>query len=276
MPELPEVETVRRVLLATIPRSPIQDIRILTSKIIQNVTPDEFRMRLMGEVLEDIHRRGKYLILLFTHEVLISHLRMEGRYQFEEHLEPTKHDHLLFMWHEGVLAYHDTRKFGTMHLFRREDNIWMMNPLQKLGPEPMDEIMSVSYLKKCFQKRKRAIKSTLLDQTIMSGLGNIYVDEVLFRARIHPMKPASSLNDHEIAQIISHSSSVLQEAIACGGTTIRTFAIGTIHGRFQHELQIHGKSECPICHTPIQKIVVGGRGTYHCKNCQCIDKSPSL
>ncbi|MFA6889762.1 MAG: DNA-formamidopyrimidine glycosylase [Bacilli bacterium] len=276
MPELPEVETVRQMLLASLPRTPITNIQIYYSKIIQNVSEIQFRSRLIGQSLIDIDRRGKYLIFIFNDVILISHLRMEGKYRFEEHLEATRHDHIVFSWEQGMLAYNDTRKFGTMHLFSREENVWIQPPLSRVGPEPFDDGMSVAYLKSRFEGRLRPIKSSLLDQTIISGLGNIYVDEVLFRVRIHPEKPTSLVSEKEIATIIEVSRAVLGEAIACGGTTIRTFSSGSIHGRFQQKLLIHGKKVCPICGVPIQKIVVGGRGTYCCKNCQYIDKIPSL
>ena len=276
MPELPEVETVRRVLLEIIPPEPIQDIIVNYPKIIQNVSVKEFTLRLKGEQLRNIDRKGKYLILHFRQEILISHLRMEGKYRFEKVLVPGKHDHILFQWPSGCLCYSDTRKFGTMHLFHREEDIFNLTPLNKIGPEPFDEGMTPTYLKQQFAAKKQAIKSTLLDQHIISGLGNIYVDEVLFRARIHPQRPTNTISDDELNLIIIEARAVLKEAIDCGGTSIRTFSIGAMHGRFQHQLLIHGKQLCPHCQAPIEKIKVGGRGTYHCKHCQRLDKSRTL
>jgi len=169
------------------------------------------------------------------------------------------------------LHYHDTRKFGTMYLFPTRDMtlITQLEPLSQVGLEPMDANMNVAYLKARFQKSTKAIKTTLLDQKIMAGLGNIYVDEVLFLSKIHPETPTKTLSDEQIALIITNAQTVLTKAIALGGTTIRSFTSAhDVSGRFQNELLVHTKTECPVCQAKIKKIKVGGRGTYVCENCQ--------
>jgi formamidopyrimidine-DNA glycosylase len=269
MPELPEVETVRRTLEKLIVGQKIMDVRMRYPKIVQTDV-ETFQKTLKGQVIHTIERQGKHLILLLDHDALIIHLRMEGRFFYHPSHHPlTKHDHLVFELSSGYnLIYHDTRKFGTMHLYDLKD-YKNQPPLVHVGPEPKD--IEVSQFISHVQKRKTEIKAILLDQHAISGLGNIYVDETLFRARIHPTRLGSSLSDQEIKTIVFQAQDVLEEATLQGGTTIRTFEpMDGVHGRFQQELAVHthvGKP-CPICHTPIIKIKVKGRGTYVCPTCQ--------
>lgn len=269
MPELPEIETVKNNLLAVALNQTIQDIIIRYDKIIKNKTPEEFKSLLIGQTIIDIKRLGKYLIFVLNDFYLISHLRMEGKYILETDLEFTKHDHIIFCFKNSNLRYNDTRKFGTMHVYPKNVDIYNEIPLSNVGYEPFDERVTVEYLSNKFKKLNRPIKSTLLDQKIISGLGNIYVDEVLFMCKLHPEKITSTITEEDINNIIKNSVIVLNKAIALGGTTIRTFTSGNhITGRFQNELLIHTKKTCPTCKTEVKKIFVGGRGTYHCRVCQ--------
>ena len=271
MPELPEVETVKRILQKNILNKTILDIEVRYDKIIQNQTKDDFINKLKNQTFIDLQRRGKYLICVLNDYYLIVHLRMEGKF-FYMHNEPYSiHDHIIFKFNDSELRYNDTRKFGTMHLINKDIDIYNTYPLNKLGKEPYDEGFDYLYLKPLFNKSNKPIKTTLLDQTIIAGLGNIYVDEVLFMSNIHPLEKTKNLNDENIKSIVSNSIIVLNKAINLGGTTIKSFQSShDITGRFQNELLVHTKYKCPTCNTKILKIKVGGRGTYYCENCQKI------
>lgn len=200
MPEMPEVETVRRTLQQLVVGKTIQEVEIRWPNIIkQPEQAEQFADALIGETIHDIGRRGKFLIFTLDHYSLVSHLRMEGKYRLHgcgEEEEP--HTHVLFKFTDGSeLHYRDVRKFGTMHLFQRGQEYNSL-PLSQLGPEPFSEDFSVEYVKSKLKKTERTIKAVLLDQKVFVGLGNIYVDEALFRARIHPERKANSLNEEEI------------------------------------------------------------------------------
>jgi formamidopyrimidine-DNA glycosylase len=272
MPELPEVETVRKTLKNLILGRTIESIDVHYSKIIKDVSVAEFKKKLVGKTLNDIDRYGKYLIFIFEDISLISHLRMEGKYFIKEKSDSLeKHEHIVFNFTDGTsLRYHDVRKFGTMDL-RSLDQIHTTHPISKLGYEPYDKLMTVQHLKGKLKNKNRAIKTCLLDQTIITGLGNIYVDEVLFLSNLHPETLASSLNDKDVKNIIKSSTSVLHKAIELGGTTIRSYTSSLgVTGRFQNELNVHMKKgePCPKCSTVIEKKKVNGRGSYYCPKCQ--------
>ena len=269
MPELPEVETVRNTLKLSILNKKILDIDIYYNKIIKNVASDEFKKCLINQTFRDIQRKGKYLICILDDYYLIVHLRMEGKFFLMHDEKLSKHDHIVFKFNDSNLRYNDTRKFGTMYVFNKDINIYDTYPLNSLGLEPFDLSFNYNYLKEKLYNKKEPIKSALLDQHVVAGLGNIYVDEVLFMSKINPLKKANKLNDTEINEIIKNSKIVLEKAIKLGGTTIRSFQSShDITGRFQNELLVHTKDECIYCHNKILKIKVGGRGTYYCPNCQ--------
>lgn len=269
MPELPEVETVRSILEKNILNKTILDVEIRYDKILQNSTKEDFSNKLKNQTFIEMKRKGKYLICVLSDYYLIVHLRMEGKF-FLMHDEPlSNHDHIIFKFNDSELRYNDTRKFGTMHLFERTIDINKINPLTKVGLEPFEEGFNINYLKPFFKKSTKPIKTTLLDQSIIAGLGNIYVDEVLFMSGLHPLQKTKDLTDDNIESIINNSKIVLQKAINLGGTTIRSFQSShDITGRFQNHLLVHTKSNCPKCNKNISKIRVGGRGTYYCEQCQ--------
>lgn len=272
MPELPEVETVRKTLYNLILNRTIQSIDVYYTKIIKESSPLEFTNKLVGKTLIDIKRQGKYLIFIFDDIALISHLRMEGKYFIKDQNDDVaKHEHIIFNFTDGSsLRYHDVRKFGTMDL-RELDDIYTTNPIKKLGYEPFDKGMTIAYLKGKLHKKEVAVKTCLLDQTIFTGLGNIYVDEVLFLSKLNPELKASKLLENDYKNIIANSISVLNKAIELGGTTIRSYTSSLgVTGRFQNELNVHTKKgePCPVCSATIEKIRVGGRGTYYCPKCQ--------
>jgi formamidopyrimidine-DNA glycosylase len=272
MPELPEVETIRQTLKLHVVGRTIAKIDLYYDKIIKGISPAEFVRKLIGQTIRDMQRYGKYLFFVFDDETLVSHLRMEGKYFLKPAADQIeKHEHIVFTFTDGTtMRYHDTRKFGTMELMAKGCER-SSKSLCHLGLEPFDEGFTVSYLQGSIKKSIIPVKSLLLDQTVVCGLGNIYVNEVLFLCRLHPETRACDLRETDLAGIIDASRTVLKKAIELGGTTIRTYysSLG-VTGMFQNELHVHDRKgePCPVCQTPIAKIQVGGRGTYFCPNCQ--------
>src|SRR5690625_1102586 len=225
MPELPEVETIRKTLSHLVLDKQIEDVSIYWSNIIQYPEDDEeFRIKVRDERITNIARRGKFLLFYLEEYVLVSHLRMEGKYKIVSKDEPlTKHTHVVFHFTDGTdLRYEDVRKFGTMHVFPIGEE-FKKKPLNQLGPDPFETTYTPEYVKERLSKTSRTIKATLLDQTIIAGLGNIYVDEVLFLANIHPERRSHTLTEPEIETIYIKAKEVLQHAIDLGGTTIRSY-----------------------------------------------------
>lgn len=273
MPELPEVETIRKTLENLVPGKKIQDVSIYWPKIIKHPDDvDHFKHLLIGEKIEKMDRRGKFLLFYFEHYVLVSHLRMEGKYRVTQSEDPiTKHTHVIFHFTDGTdLRYNDVRKFGTMHVFPIGKE-FTVKPLNQLGPDPFEKTYTVEYLREKCQKTTRNIKTTLLDQTIIAGLGNIYVDEVLFFSRIHPEKKANELTDQQVKTIWKYARKVLDRAVKQGGTTIRSYVDGAGEmGMFQQELFVYAQEQkpCKHCGEEIIKLKVAGRGTHICPTCQ--------
>ncbi len=271
MPELPEVETVRKQLKSLIIGKKIKSIKVMYPKIVK-MDILEFESKLIHQQFQDIRRYGKYLIFDLDDYSLISHLRMEGKYYLRNHVnEFTKHDHIAFKLEDDLyLTYHDVRKFGTMELIKKNE-VFFTESVSKLGPEINDINLNIKEIFNKISKSERPIKSLLLDQTIVAGLGNIYVDETLFLARIHPETKGFKLKLSQVETMILSARKVIEKAIELGGTTIRTYhSTMGIDGLFQNELNVHTKKDeqCPICNQKIIKIRVGGRGTYLCPSCQ--------
>lgn len=271
MPELPEVETVKETLKKSVLHKKIVDIHIYYERIIASSLPF-FMNNCIGKEIIDIKRRGKWLLFDLDNFYLLSHLRMEGKYFIRNCGDaPLPHEHVCFVFSDdSTLRYLDTRKFGRMYLIEKE-NVYKQKPLIDIGKEPFDEGLTVSYLKEKLKNKRIAIKTSLLDQSIIAGIGNIYADEILFLSGIHPLRASCEIEDMELTKIIQNTKKVLQNAISLGGTTIRSYTSSEgVHGRFQNELFIHGKDKekCPHCKNTIHKIVVGGRGTYVCFSCQ--------
>ncbi|WP_456273787.1 DNA-formamidopyrimidine glycosylase [Bacillus sp. AK031] len=273
MPELPEVETVRRTLAELVTGKKVKAVSVFWPKMVK--LPDEveeFKLTLQGETIQGVDRRGKFLILNTDHYSLVSHLRMEGRYGVFPEDEPVdKHTHVIFHFEDRTeLRYKDVRKFGTMHLFPKGEESLSL-PLSQLGPEPFSPDFTVSYLAERLGKTDRAVKAALLDQTLLVGLGNIYVDEALFRSGIHPARKAKSIKKSEMKKLHKEIIDTLSEAVEQGGSTIRSYvnSQGQI-GMFQQKLFVYGRKneECRNCGKPIEKNVTAGRGTHFCPNCQ--------
>ncbi|MDD3126436.1 MAG: DNA-formamidopyrimidine glycosylase [Candidatus Izemoplasmatales bacterium] len=272
MPELPEVETIRATLQLAIVGKTIAHIDIYYDKIIHGISPTDFQKHLVNQKIHDMDRYGKYLFFILDDYTIISHLRMEGKYYLKPETAPVeKHEHIVFVFTDHTsMRYHDTRKFGTMELVTI-GNEKQSKSLASLGLEPFNENFTVAYLQDKIKKSIRPVKSFLLDQTIVCGLGNIYVNEILWRCKLNPETKVRHLSISDLSCLIDSCRVVLKQAIEAGGTTIRTYysSLG-VAGRFQNELKVHEKKgqPCPICHTPIEKIKVGGRGTFYCPSCQ--------
>ena len=305
MPELPEVETVRRTLERQILNKTITDVKVYYERMLENCTKEDFISTLKGKTIKKIDRYGKYLIFIFDDCSLISHLRMEGKFFIKSLDAPKeKHEHIVFTLDNNIsFRYHDVRKFGKMYLIPKEDTykvkplselgkefydditedylfdtidktqIMKYPALAKLGKEANDETFTEQELLNKLSKKNIFIKTALLDQEIICGLGNIYVDEVCFMSKLNPFTLTKEITIKDAESILESSRIVLAKAIQAGGTTIRSYTSSLgVTGLFQLELLVHSKENepCPVCKTPIVKTKVGGRGTYYCPRCQTL------
>ncbi len=271
MPELPEVETVRKALLLKLKNKKIKSITILHNNVFKDQDLDYVIENIKNQTINDIKRQGKWLLFELDDYYLLSHLRMEGKYLYRD-FNTRYGDHELVIFNinnEFELRYKDVRKFGKMYLVEKDK--LSKSPLSKLGYEPWDKSLTSDYLKSKFKNKNIAIKTLLLDQSIITGIGNIYADEILFLSKINPLTKGKCLDYSNLEDIIKNTRVVLEKAIKEGGTTIRSYTSEEgVTGLFQNNLNVHQREgqECPLCKENIVKIKVGGRGTYYCKNCQ--------
>lgn len=272
MPEKPEVITVTKKLEKRLLGRKITDCRVIYPNIIDYPSVDEFASRIKNQTMNSFSTRGKWIVIELDKDYLLAHLRMEGKFFFREINAPLeKHHHvILTIDNTEELHFQDVRKFGRMKLIPKE-KINEMPPFTELGLEVWDKKLTSTYLKESFKNKKIPIKTALLDQSIITGIGNIYDDEILFLSKVNPLAPANTLNEKELDSIIKNSIITLDKAISEGGTTIRNYTSEEgVTGLFQNHLYVHTKvgEPCPVCGTTIEKIKVGGRGTYYCPKCQ--------
>ncbi|MBN1374754.1 MAG: bifunctional DNA-formamidopyrimidine glycosylase/DNA-(apurinic or apyrimidinic site) lyase [Dehalococcoidia bacterium] len=267
MPELPEVETIKNVLGPHIIGCSFTGVRILDTRPVQIVSLDEFCSRLVGRRITGLNRRGKYLIIKLTEgENLVIHLRMTGSLLLNPDTdEPFKRVEF-FMDDGGHIVYTDVRRFGTLYLVKDTGKI-----IGKLGLEPLDESFTSRCMAQMLKNRQAPVKSVLLDQETIAGIGNMYADEALCHAKIHPLRPAGSLTPAEIKTLHKSVRHVLNKGIRNQGASIRNYrhpdgGQGSAHREFAvaHRLG----QPCPVCQTPVARIVIGQRGTYYCPKCQ--------
>ena len=275
MPEFPEVHVVIQKLEMRTLNKTIKSVEVLREQTIEG-NVDNFKKTLEGATISSFEQVGKFIVFhLSNKNVIISHLRMEGKYFFREEEAPLgKHDLVVFHFTDNTkLVYNDTRRFGRMSV-ESESNYRDVVPLCNVGPNPF-EMKDASLLEKAFKNKSIAIKTALLDQSIMSGLGNIYTDEVLFIANTHPETPAKFVSRQKLEEILITSQKVLKDAMLAGGSTIHSFSSDGIAGDFQVKLQVYGKKDgtCPRCGAKLRKIFVNGRGTTYCPKCQ---KNPEI
>lgn len=276
MPELPEVETVRQGLNKLVSGQKIISVALNYNRMIQSDL-SEFLAYLPGKTILTVSRRGKYLLFELGDKTLISHLRMEGKYQLfpSEAVPDNHHFHAFFALSNGqTLVYQDVRKFGTMELVDQGKLLAFFGG-KKIGPEPIASEFTLAPFQEKLVKSTKKIKPYLLDQTLVAGLGNIYVDEVLWLSKIHPSEIARNLSKKQIADLRQAIISVLDEGVKRGGSTIRSYknALG-MAGTMQDSLKVYAKKDqpCHICGRPIEKYKLAGRGTHFCPHCQHLKK----
>lgn len=271
MPELPEVETVKNSILAQVKNKTIKKVEVNHPDVVKNANPQQFIEYLQGEILENMERRGKYMIFRLSHgKSMVMHLRMTGQcVYFPDKLPRVNHCHVVLTLDEGGLYYRDVRRFGGFWI--GEDVTALGSGLEKLGPEPLGDDFNPEYLKSIVKKKHSPIKSILLDQGVVAGIGNIYADEIVFAAGVNPLKPGSELSDEETAAIVAATKEILTFSIANRGTTFSDYRDGYgDKGGFQNYLKIFQRSNkpCVKCGTIIQKTKCAGRTTSYCPNCQ--------
>ena len=272
MPEAPEVQTVLTTLEKQIRNACIEKVEIFHEKLPENLGVHEFEKMLENQKILRFFRLGKYLGFETEEYDWIVHLRMEGKFfVFDSYPDPKdKHIHAIFSLSTGqYLCYHDTRKFGRMYLYPKTEDIASLPCFQNVGIDFSKA--SGTYLFDRTRNSKRDIKSVLLDQSVIAGIGNIYADEILYAARIDPRSIASHLDRDDCETIAAQTKRILNEAIEAKGTTIRSYTSSLgVEGQYQQQLRAHTKEgkECEQCHQPIQKIKLKGRSTYFCPECQ--------
>ena len=272
MPEKPEVITVAKSLELKLPSKTIKDVSIYWDNIIAYPSVHEFRKEIQNQRIHKVSTRGKFIIITLDDYSLLIHLRMEGKFLFRKREDPVlKHEHVEFLLDDGMsFRYHDVRKFGKMYLIPIQDT-YTSKPLSELGFEFMDDNLTKETLYKKIHGKALPIKTVLLDQSIIAGIGNIYDDEILFQCGISPFRKANKITKKECQNIIDATRVILNKAISSGGTTIRSFTSEEgVHGLFQQELLVHGKEKeaCVKCGSTILKVQLNGRGTYYCPKCQ--------
>ncbi len=273
MPELPEVETVKRTLEKKLAGLTFESVKLHMPKIVRLPTPEEFADSLTGKKISRLGRRGKYLLLYLSGGyTLVIHLRMTGRLVYTTPEAPLeKHTHAVFTLSNGdQLRYMDIRQFGRMMLAPTAE-LDEMPGLKTLGVEPLSENFTREFMKKELKRRRTRLKALLLDQSFIAGLGNIYVDEALHRAGLHPERLAAGLSPREITHLYQAIKDVLNEGIENRGTSFRDYVDGDGRpGNYQDKLAVYSKEgkPCLKCGKPINRIRVAGRSSYFCPHCQ--------
>jgi formamidopyrimidine-DNA glycosylase len=264
MPELPEVETIARALKPDLVGKTVLSADLRWTRTLATPSPKQFKDQIAGQKIIDISRRAKYLVIHFKTYNFLIHLRMSGDLVIRPgKIKPEKHDRLLlYLSDQTYLAFNDTRKFGRVWLTDQPENV-----LGKLGPEPLEKKFTAQWLFENLHRRKRSLKPLLLDQTFIAGLGNIYTDECLHVAQLHPLMVSNTITKNQAEFLYKAIRAVLKEGIRRNGASIDWVYRG---GDYQNHFRVYGRdgSPCPVCGTTIQKLTVGQRGTHICPNCQ--------
>jgi formamidopyrimidine-DNA glycosylase len=264
MPELPEVETIARTLLPALVGKTVLSADLRWPRTLSAPSPSSFKKRIKGQRIETISRRAKFLDIQLSELHLLIHLRMSGDLLVVlGGYQPAKHDRLIIELSEDTrLIFSDPRKFG---------RVWLVdNPaklFQDLGPEPLSDAFTPDWLYTALQLRRRQIKPLLLDQAFLAGLGNIYTDEALHMAKLHPLSPSDAVTRKQAKKLWQAIREVLEEGIRRNGASIDWVYRG---GDFQNHFRVYGRTgaPCPVCKTTIERITVGQRGTHFCPHCQ--------
>ena len=275
MPELPEVETVRRVIEPQITGRSIESVTIRRNEIIAHPDAGEFVSLIAGKSIRGMYRRGKFLIIILEgNDTIVIHLRMTGSLIAAPADYPEeKHTHIIFHLGDGMeLRFSDQRRFGRLWLIGKDEHD-SYTGLSKLGLEPSDSRLNAAYLKERLGKRRKSIKECLLDQSVIAGIGNIYSDEILFAARIHPERPANTLTTEKwnrlasviperLAFFVEKNKTTPEEYLAAKGQDYRNTPFLQVYG--------HGGEPCPVCGETLCRTVIGGRSSVYCPACQKI------
>lgn len=275
MPELPEVETVRQILIKSgIINQTIQKVEVFNSKLIKNISEKEFVDLLLEQTIHKLERKGKWLFFILDTHVLISHLGMTGKYFVEESLltpEQKESIGLIFFLSNGKkLIYCDARRFGNFRLQPLAD-YQQLKPYKDIGIDLLNEPVDTQYLFIQYQKRKVPIKIALLEQDIISGIGNIYASEILFATKIYPLKKTNQITYSEVKKIVSATQSILKEALKLGGTSAFDFINPLAQkGDYQTKLKVYARTKkpCYVCGNLIESKEINGRNTFFCSQCQ--------
>jgi formamidopyrimidine-DNA glycosylase len=277
LPELPEVETIRSRLAPRLAGRRIEKVEIFDPRLTRPEPPEAVAATLEGERIVDVRRRGKYLVFPFeSGRHLLVHLRMSGGFQHPVEGELHPHRRAVVKLDDGSdVVYRDVRRFGTWLVLERGEleDYWA----SRLGREPLEREFTTASLARALSGRKLPVKAALLDQRAVAGIGNIYADEALWWARIHPLRPAGSLVKEEVAALRKGVRKVLEVGLARQGTTLRDYRDPDgSRGRMKEELRVYGREHepCPRCGTPIERIRAAGRGTWYCPSCQRLDAGP--
>lgn len=277
MPELAEVETIRRSLAKKIIKLKVESVRVIR-RDLRWAIPNSFEDNLTGSTIQNVRRRSKYLFIDTEKGTALIHLGMSGSLRFTEAKDPLKkHDHVEIKLSSKIdakkathttLRYHDPRRFGSID--------WSTNPekhkrIINIGPEPLERFWNYKHLLEKAKSRRIPIKNLLLNGHIVAGVGNIYANEALFLARVSPLKPSFEITEEEAKSIVKFTKKILKKSIELGGTTLRDY-INTdgSKGEFVKILKVYDREgePCKVCETDISRVVTSGRSTFYCKNCQ--------
>jgi formamidopyrimidine-DNA glycosylase len=265
MPELPEIETIKRYLEKDLIGRKIKDVKVLNKKSFLGD-----KKKILNSKILKIERKGKMLIFRLNNSLnLVFHLKLTGQLLFLNFLrnsEFKRYTRVIFILDKGFLVFNDARKFGWIKVL---DDKNLNNELSKIGKEPFD--LNFKYLKEIFSKTKRPIKIVLMEQKKIAGLGNIYANEALFLSKIHPLKPANKLKDSEIKNLLLAIKKVIKKAIKLQGTSFRFYVKpDESKGSYQEEFLVYQRKNerCLKCKNKIKYIKIGGRGSFYCSNCQ--------
>lgn len=274
MPEFPEVRTfISHLKQQHLLGQKVTSVIFIDDKVLKNCNQKSFTKFIVGEKFEDIDQIGKLIIISLSHDKFLTiHLRMEGKLFFvDSSVKPDKFTMVEMICGKKKLIYIDFRKFGTFYIYKSKQELLESEEVSKMGLQPFDAKLTASYLLDNFQGKSQAIKTTLLDQTIIAGIGNIYADEILFACKINPLRKAKLLSKQDCQNIINACRKIMKDAISKSGTTVSSFAFEPSHaGSYQKYLKVHTRENkpCLICKSKIKKITVNGRGTYYCPKCQ--------
>jgi formamidopyrimidine-DNA glycosylase len=271
MPELPEVETIRRDLEKKVKGKKIKEVIIKERKLIKSPSPEKFKKGLEGRKFNAFERRGKFLIIsLDSGKKLVIHLKLTGvLIHCPESTPLLNYTRIIFLFSDKThLRFNDLRKFGELHLVENEKEV---KGIKKLGPEPLGKEFSLSLFQEMLSQKKTKIKPLLMDQKFLAGVGNIYASESLYKAKIHPQRVAFTLTKEEVGKLYKSLQEILKEAIKYRGTSVDSYRdVEGKKGDYAARLKVYGREgkPCYNCGKPIRRIELGGRGTFFCPNCQ--------